>query len=79
MDAQDHDTNLGIALDDLCRRIDAVQMRHCYVHNCDIRRQALSESHCFHPVRGFSDYFHAGLPFQNRSEAFSHHQMVIRQ
>ncbi len=77
MHAQHDDADVGIALDDLGRGINTVELRHSDIHDDHVGRELLGEADGLAAIAGFADDFDCGVGLEQKLKAFANDPMII--
>ena len=67
----------GIAVEDLARGFDAIEMRHGDVHHHDGGLLLGGDLDGFAPVGGFAHHFKIFVALQQQAQAGAHHRMIV--
>jgi hypothetical protein len=75
--AQHNDADVGIALDDLRRRVDAVELGHSDIHDNNVGRELFGEADGFAAIGGFADDFDSRVGLEQEPKAFANYSVIV--
>jgi hypothetical protein len=75
--AQHNDADIGIALDDLGRRVDAIELGHSNVHDDHVGRELFGEADGFAAIGGFADDIDSGVGLEQEPKTFANYSVII--
>jgi hypothetical protein len=75
--AQHNDADVGIALDDLGRSVDAVELGHGNVHDNHVGRELFGEADGFAAIGGFADDFDSRVGLEQEPKTFANYSMIV--